>query len=283
MRFLFDPIKEKEQKLERFRQSFKILVSDGYYPPDRQQRLFQACQKAGLDWNEARQYILPDAQVFLAKVVERIIADATITADEIADLRKLQRRLAIPDDQVGTLIEKVYDLVEKRIASKIIEYAAYLGEEQVIQTLKADITAYDLPLIRTSRLLTQLERQHQLARVMIGNLPVITTNIGLYKDEACHYDMPVSVLTEGDLIDGRLLITSKRILVIAPQGGFQAEWVQCRAVEMMERSLVLVTATQNAMMLCDDPQYVATLIAAGRRHYVPHVAPTPMRQGKRLI
>ena len=283
MRFLFDPIKEKEQKLERFRQSFKILISDGAYPPDRQQRLFQASQKVGLDWDEARQYIRPDALAFLAKVVERMLVDAVITAEEIADLRKLQRRLAIPDDQSSTLIEKVYDLVEKKIASKIIEYAAYLGEEQVIHTLRTDITAYDLPVIRTSRLLTQLERQHQLARMMIGNLPVIMTNVGLYKDEACHYDSAVSVLTEGDLIEGRLLITSKRLMIIATRGGFQAEWIQCRAVEMMERSLVLVTGTQNAMVLCDDPQYAATLIAAARRHYVPHEAPTPIRQGKRLV
>jgi hypothetical protein len=282
MRFLFDPIKEKEQKLERFRQSFKILISDGNYPPDRQQRLYQACQKAGLDWDEARQYIRSDAISLLRKVIDRMISDATITAEEIADLRRLQRRLAIPDDQVGALIEKVYDLVERKITNKLIEYAAYLGEEQVAQTLKTDVLSYNLPSLRTTRLLTQLERQHQLAKMMLGNLPVIATNIGLYKDEACHYDQTVTVLTEGNLIEGRLLITSKRLVVIATTGGLQAEWHQCRAVEMMDKSLVLVTSMHNAMILCNDPQYVATLIASARRRYVPQDAPTPIRQGKRL-
>lgn len=282
MRFLFDPIKEKEQKLERFRQSFKILVSDGQYPPDRQQRLYQACQKAGLDWDEARQYIRPDAIALLGKVVDHIISDASISSQEIADLRKLQRRLAIPEDQAGALIERVYDLVERKIINRIIEFAAYLGEEQVAQTLQADISAYDLPALRTQRLLAQLERQHQLAKMMLGKLPVIRTNVGLYRDEACHYDQPVTVLTEGSLLEGRLLVTSARLLVIAPSGGLQAEWAQCRAVEMMDKSLVLVTSAHNAMVLCDDPQYVATLIASARRRYVPQAAPTPVRQGKRL-
>ncbi len=282
MRFLFDPIKEKEQKLERFRQSFRILVSDGQYPPERQQRLYQACQKAGLDWDEARQYVRQDAIAFLRKVVDQIISDASISSEEIANLRRLQRRLAIPDDQAGALIERVYDLVEKKITNKILEYAAYLGEEQVFQTLKADISAYDLPALRTQRLIAQLERQHQLAAMMLGNLPVIRTNVGLYKDEACHYDRAVTVLTEGTLLEGRLLVTSKRLLVIAPSGGLQAEWAQCRAVEMMDKSLVLVTSTHNAMILCGDPQYVATLIASARRRYVPQAAPAPIRPGKRL-
>ncbi len=79
------------------RSSFCILISDGTYPPERQQRLFQACQKAGLEWGEARAYILSDALLFLQGVVQTIIADANITADEIQHIRKLQKRLAIPD------------------------------------------------------------------------------------------------------------------------------------------------------------------------------------------
>jgi hypothetical protein len=117
---------------------------------------------------------------------------------------------------------------------------------------------------------------------MIGNLPVIMTNVGLYANEACHYDIPVTVLTDGDLITGRLLATSQRLMIISTRGGLQAEWIQCRAVEMLERSIVLVTTTHNAIVVCDDPQYVATLIAAARRRYVPQEAPTPIRPGKYL-
>lgn len=283
MRFLFDPIKEREQKLERFRQSFRLLTSDGQYPPDRQQRLYQSCLKAGLDWEEARQYIRDDALAFLARTVERTIADATITAEEIAQVRKLQRRLAIADDDSGPLLGKLYDLVERRLTNRILEYAAYVGEETVAQTLKAEIAKYDLPLLQSSRLIAHIDRQHQLARMMIGNIPVVMTNIALFKDEACHLDLPVTVLSGGSLLQGRLLITSQRAMVLAPEGGLVTDWTQIRAVEMLERSLVLVTATHNAMIMCDDPQYVATMIASARRRYVPQSAPAPIRPGRRLV
>lgn len=282
MRFLFDPIKEHEQKLERFRQSFRLLTSDGQYPPERQRRLFQACQKAGLNWDEARQYIRNDALTFLSRMVDQIVADQLITADEIVGLRKMQRRLCIDEADVGSHLERLYTLIEQRLANRIIEYAAYLGEDAVMQTLKSEIANYDLPPLRAQRLISQIERQHQLARMMLGNLPVIMTNIALFNEEACHYDDIVQVLVAGDLIDGRLLLTSQRILVLATSGGLTSSWADCRAVEMMDRSLVLVTATHNAMILCSDPQYVATMIAAARRRYVPQAAPTPIRQGKRL-
>ncbi|NNJ09968.1 hypothetical protein EKD04_006485 [Chloroflexales bacterium ZM16-3] len=284
MRFLFDPMKEHEQKLEKFRQSFRLLTSDGTYPPDRQQRLFQASKKTGLDWEEARAYILDDAVRFLNTMVEQIIADATITADEIADLRRMQRRLAVPDERAGALLDRVFDLVERRLANRILEYAAYLGEAAVIQSLKDEVARYDLPLLRSARLMQQLDRQHQLATMMIGNLPVVQTNVPLYRDEACHYDASVTVLASeaGGLVEGRLLITSQRLMVLASSGGLTSEWAQCRAVESMDQSLVLVTSTHNAMIMCDDPQYVATLIAAARRRYVPQAVSQPIRAGKRL-
>jgi hypothetical protein len=36
------------------------------------------------------------------------------------------------------------------------------------------------------------------------------------------------------------------------------------------------------MIVCADPQYVATLIAAARRRYVPQAVSEPLRAGKRL-
>jgi hypothetical protein len=277
-------MKEHEQKIEKFRQSFRLLTSDGTYPPDRQQRLFQASKKTGLDWEQARAYILDDAVRFLNTMVERIIADATITTDEIADLRRMQRRLAVPDERVGALLDRAFDLVERRLANRILEYAAYLGEAAVVQSLKDEVARYDLPLLRSARLMQQLDRQHQLATMMIGNLPVVQTNVPLYRDEACHYDASVTVLASeaGGLVEGRLLITSQRLMVLAASGGLTSEWAQCRAVESMDQSLVLVTSTHNAMIMCDDPQYVATLIAAARRRYVPQAVSEPIRAGKRL-
>jgi hypothetical protein len=122
--------------------------------------------------------------------------------------------------------------------------------------------------------------------MLTGQLPNIRPSVGLFKDEVCHYESHITVLTageEGQLLTGRLIVTSQRVMLLAPNGNLAVTWEQCRAVELLNRSLVLVTSLQNAMIMCDDPQYVATLIVAARRRYVPQPLPEPVRVGKRLL
>lgn len=285
MRFLFNPLQEHEQKLEKFRLSFCTLTSDGKYPYNRQFELYQICQSLGLDWGEARRAIQPDAVAFLRRTVEGIIADGKITAEEIADLRRLQQRLALPEEPVVPLLQQVYDLVERLITARIVEHAAYLSEADLIAILRQEITSYSLPPIHEHRLIQLLERQHHLAKLMVGKLPVIMPNVTLNKDEACHLDIPVRVLPGGgeEMISGQFVVTSERVMLLSPQGGFTATWAQCRALETGERSLVLVTSVQNAMIFCNDPLYVATLVAAARKVYTPAPPPEPMRAGRKLV
>jgi hypothetical protein len=285
MRFIFDPLREQEQKLEKFRQSFRILTSDGQYPPERQQRLFQACKKVGLDWDEARKHIVPDAIAFLKRVITAAAKDGKLTAEEVAEIRRLQKRLLLTPEQAYPVLEHLFDLVERRLAGAIIDQAAYLGEADTVQSLKNALAAYDLPAERATRLAQQIDRQHQLAAMLTGNLPNIRASVPLYKDEVCHYDAAITVLTAGDdgeLLQGRLLVTSQRLMILAPNGTVSATWEQCRAVEILNKSLVLVTSMESAMLLCEDPQYVATLIVAARRRYVPQALPQPVRADKRL-
>lgn len=284
MRVLFDPLREQDIKLEKFRESFRMLTSDGQYPPDRLQRLFQACRTIGLDWNKAQQHVLPDAVTLLKKMVERMIADGRITAQEIANLRRMQRRLAVHESYMEAAFEQLFDIVEQRLFATIIDQAAYLSDPVVVEELKRGLAEYNLPLPRTQRMTAQLNRQHDLAKMMVGNLPVVMPSVGLFHDEICHLDAPTTVLTTdpGQALDGRLVITSRRLMVLSSTGGMTIGWPQCRAVESADRSLVLVSTVQSAMFICDDPQYVATLIAAARRHYVPQAAPEPLRPGRRL-
>jgi hypothetical protein len=164
MRFLFDPLREKEQKLERFRQSFRILTSDGEYPPERQNRLFHSCRKAGLDWDEARQYVLPDAVSFLRTVVTKAVQDKSITAEEVANIRRLQKRLLIPEELAHPIIEQFFDLIERKLTAIIIDQAAYLGEASVVYALKSEIAKYDLPVPRAERLVLQRELRNERKR-----------------------------------------------------------------------------------------------------------------------
>jgi hypothetical protein len=285
MRFFFDRKKQQQQKLEKFRASFRLLTADGEYPPDRQQRLFQACQKAGLAWDDARQFVRDDAVALLTTRVERLVAAAAITATEISDLRKLQKRLAVPDEAAGSVLTRLFDVIERRLANKIIDYAAYIGESEIASGLKTEIARYDLPQERSQCLVAQIERQHQLATLLLGNLPVVPTQLGLFRDEACHFDTVVTVMRndQSAVAPGRLVITSQRLLVLSATGGFTVTWPDCHGVETLDRFLVLNTRQHPALLIqCSDPIYVATLIAAARRRYVPQAAPTPIRPGKRL-
>jgi hypothetical protein len=89
------PDKAHRKKLEKCRESFRILVADGQYPPDRQQRLFQACQSAGIDWNEARQFIQPEAEAFYERVVARFSPAEMLVPATIEELQRLRRRLGL--------------------------------------------------------------------------------------------------------------------------------------------------------------------------------------------
>lgn len=289
----------ERKKLEQFRENFLFLTSDGTYAPHRQQRLFQWCQKAGLDWDKARQFVRQDAARFLKQVVVRVIADGKVTPDEIAGLRRLQRRLGLVDDPLRCL-EQLYGVVEQKIESKLVERAAYLSASGLIDILKREIAAYNLPAERASRLYQVLERQHVLAKLMAGEMPVVKPGISLYKDEVCHYDAAATYVPTGEpareTIGGRLVITNMRLMMLSPTGGVTFTWSQMMSIVPQERSVTIVATLlksvtpeqrEHAMPLragtvyCEDPQYVATLIAAARKAATT-APPTPARVDRKL-
>lgn len=95
MSFLYDQQKIHQNKLERFRESFVILTQDGQYPPERQNRLYQATIQAGLDWNEARQFVRPDAAAFFQRHMTAVLAQGDLTPEAINELNRLRRRLGL--------------------------------------------------------------------------------------------------------------------------------------------------------------------------------------------
>lgn len=299
MPFFSAPERAHQKKLDQFRENFRFLISDGAYPPHRQQRLFQWCQKNDLDWNAARQYVAPEAVRFLRRVIRRVAADGRLTPEEIAQLLGLQRRLALTDEQ-ATPIHELYDLVERKIDALLIERAAYLSSPALIDLLKREIAAYQLPAERTTRLYQSLERQHELAKLMAGMLPVVRPGVELYHDEVCNLDI-VATYTPQDApadaaIHGRLVATNERLMLLSPAGGLLIRWPQihtilptCDAVTilMLPRGPLQPEQRGHVQMLgsgtvfCDDPQYVATLLGAARRIYTTP-PPEPLRPGRRL-
>jgi hypothetical protein len=287
------------QNLERFRQNFLFLIADGAYPPHRQQRLFLWCQKAELDWNRARSYVYQDALAFFKRVIERVVADGKITPTEIHGLRSLQRRLGLGPAPLG-LVERLSDLVERKIEETLIERAAYLSAPPLIDILKREIAAYDLPTERTDRLYRVLDRQHELAKLMAGMLPVVRPGVELYHDEVCHLDIVATYTPEDAPVDaaihGRLVATNERLMLLSPAGGMLIRWPQIQAILPQPDSVTILTTARGPLrpeqrghvqmlgsgtVFCDDPQYVATLLGAARRVYTT-LPPEPLRPNKRL-
>ncbi len=287
------------QKLERFRHNFLFLISDGAYPPHRQQRLFQWCQKAELDWDTARNYIYQDALDFFKSVIKRVVADGTLTPDELHGLRSLQRRLGLGAAKLGPM-ERLYDLVERKIEDKLIERAAYLSSPALIDMLKGEIQAYQLPTERATHLYQVLDRQHELARLMAGHLPVVRPGVELYSSEVCHLDVVASYTPQDapahETVHGRLVATNERLMLLSPAGGMLIRWPQIHALVPQADSVTILTRSDvsrpseqrghvqmlgSGTVFCDDPQYIATLLSAAWRTYTSR-PPQPLRPDKRL-
>lgn len=281
---LFNHSDRTRRLLKAFRTNFLFLISDGAYPPHRQQRLYQWCRKVGLDWSAARAHVAPESTAFLQSVIQRSVNDGVIAPEEMQNLQRLRRRLGLPEEVEP--MARLYDLVERKIERLLAERAAYLSEEQVVRSLAEQISAYHLPQDREGRLQRLLQQQHVYARLMAGVLPVIAAPIDLPDGEVCHDYREISFIEASAAARhsgaGYLAVTGKRVLVLAPQGGSATRWNDIRHVQLQgNRAVQIVTATANLLVYCNEPQYVATLIIGAMRRYTRH-DPQPPPSNKRL-
>ena len=276
--------RETQRRLKMFRANFRFLISDGSYPPHRQQRLYLNCQKFGLDWEVARRYVAPDAIQFLQQTIERIIDNNQITPESVAGLRNFQRRLGLTDEE-ASMLERFYDRVEQKIESHILKHAAYLSSPPLIAKLKHEIDSYALPQLRASYLHHFVDRQHSLARAMAGHLPNIQPSVSLYRDEVCHFEgFGVFLRVHEKVADagsGTLVMTNLRLMVLQVLAVTWHDLTMCTFID--ERKLFIATAKhQQGYLYCADAEYIAALIKAAKRAYTPQAAPQPVRGGKRL-
>lgn len=281
---LFDRPDRTRRLLSAFRANFLFMISDGAYPPHRQQRLYRWCQKVGLDWSVALAHVTTEATAFLQSVIQRIVRDGTIDPEEMQDLKRLRRRLGLPEDVEP--MAQLYDLIEQKIRSLLAERAVYLSDEQVVERLAAQISAYHLPADREEYLQRLLRQQHTYARLIAGMLPVVAVPIDLQDDEVCHDYREVSFINAGEseryLGIGYLAVTCKQIMVLAPRGGSATRWHDIRSVELQNnRTVQVVTTTSHLTLYCSDPQYVAILIIVALRRYTCG-NPLPSPSNKRL-
>lgn len=285
--FRRDPEAEYRHKLERFRTSFIQLIEDGTYPPQRQERLYKACTNIGLNWDDARAYVLPHALNFFSYIVSQVVADGHISAHEIAQLQRLQRRLGIPEGHAKPLYD-LYDLIERKITQLIADRAAYLSAAPAVADIKAQIAAYGLPDYIADRITAQLDEQHELAKLMAGMFPVVPAPVALYRDEQCHFHQAARFVPTHkqapETLSGMLIVTSERLLFLSTGGGFAAKWSELAFTPNFDYSLIAInTAHQRGVLHCPDIsfQWLSTLISAACRHYGSALQAT--KPNKRLI
>lgn len=285
MSLFSSPERELKRRLDMFKANFLHLISDGHYPPHRQNRLFVWCQKAELDWDLARQYVAREADNFLRSQVQLRANGGALTPEAIAELRNLQRRLTLSDAQ-ALAMRDAYALVERQLLHDIGTHAAYLSAAPAIEDLHRRIAAYPLPAHISERLRHLVNQQHALAKLTSGQLPAVTPSVSLYKNEICHFDAATSFFAPQqparDSGDGRLLITSERILLLVSTGGYAAPWSRVRFRYEPPNQLLLILAGIELVTHWPDAQYVSTLISAAARRYQGNVVPEPARPAKRL-
>lgn len=278
------------RRLRLFRKHFLSLIEDGTYPHYRQQQLYKWCEKWSVDWDEARKSVYSDALEFLKQTISSVVIDKNVTPTELEGLQRLVKRLGLEGNYLEPM-ERLYELVESKIKGKMLERSAYLSSDRLIEIMTEEINEYPLPDARRRSLLRFLERQHKLAKLMAGDLPVVAPSVELFKSEVCYLDIAVQFDMETMPGAGRLVVTNERILALSPHGGMTMKYNLLTSILPETDRVILVTANNGAgeqpkrgnvglgqicVVFCDDPQYVATLISAARRFLLAKpAAPAP--------
>ena len=116
-----------QQKLKQFRKVFLQSIADGTYPSERQRLLYQSCKDTGLDWDEARRFVRPEAEAFFARAVSK--------ATSAEEIQSLQRRLGLDKPAQSSLSVQqpvktpwFSPALRKRLASVVTALVmAYIG------------------------------------------------------------------------------------------------------------------------------------------------------------
>lgn len=100
-------MRTREQKLESFRQLFLVLTNDDVYSHADQHKLYQFCQRSGLNWNEARAAVHAEALALLTRVVRSWSCSVPLSRDDLAELDRWRRRLALNWADIDSVLDSV--------------------------------------------------------------------------------------------------------------------------------------------------------------------------------
>lgn len=99
--------RQEQIKLESFKHLFLTLTNDDEYSHTDQQKLYQFCQRSGLNWQEARMYVRDAASALLVRVLTNKPLTLPLSAVDRAELEHWRRRLALSFDDLHSILEQV--------------------------------------------------------------------------------------------------------------------------------------------------------------------------------
>lgn len=99
--------RQEQIKLESFKQLFLILTNDDDYSHADQQKLYQFCQRCGLNWQDARMYVRDAASALLVRVYTKTPLTLPLQAEQRAELEHWRRRLALSFDDMQCILDQL--------------------------------------------------------------------------------------------------------------------------------------------------------------------------------
>ncbi|HEU4323301.1 MAG TPA: restriction endonuclease [Roseiflexaceae bacterium] len=125
------PPDPQRPKLEAFRKQFLKLTSDGQYTPERQHQLYQLAQQQGLEWGEARRFVVPEAQALLARTARPLLVRGALTEDGRTQLDQLQRRLGLRDEEADAAVASAVQASYSAATASPASLAVSLQHQQI--------------------------------------------------------------------------------------------------------------------------------------------------------
>lgn len=133
-------------------------------------------------------------------------------------------------------------------------YLTYISADGIITQKEESffywiINSFQLPNNLSQPFIERLKYLKYVSNIRQGNLPLYQPNIHLESDEICHYDTASSYhkanLRSIRVINGRFVITNKKIHFLSPDGGWSILWKNVMRVQSDASGIYLELAVKN--------------------------------------
>lgn len=193
---------------------------------------------------------------FRQKFIEHC-SDDLLTEEEMQQLQQFAKANNISWNNALKFVRTdAVHLLERTVTFAAEDGVITEEEETSILKLKKDLA---IPEKIARPILDRMEVVKKAARIREGHLPVAQSSVHLEPDETCHLETEaiyrkISTRKES-LIQGRLVVTNRKINFLSPSGGWQIHWTNILRVERELASIYIELSAKkgNGWYIVEDP------------------------------